>query len=69
MTPHFLNNLMGPDALIIFLFILIFFGAKRFPPTYEPHRYEEPEPFPRIPLPWIFAFLLFIFAFFWVTLR
>lgn len=26
-----LNNLMGPDSLIIFLFILLFFGAKRLP--------------------------------------
>jgi sec-independent protein translocase protein TatA len=26
-----LNNLFGPDTLIIFLFILIFFGAKKLP--------------------------------------
>ena len=26
-----LPNLMGPDGLVIFLFILLFFGAKRLP--------------------------------------
>ena len=30
-TLALLPNLMGPDGLVIFLFILLFFGAKRLP--------------------------------------
>jgi hypothetical protein len=72
----FLPSIPGPDGFIIFLFTLLFFGAKNLPGLHQGLQ-DALNQFSRAwdatgkPVPWpcIFAFLLFIFLLTWITFR